>query len=368
MAAASPLTTSFQLGKYTLKNRVVVAPMTRGRAPKLVANDLMREYYEKFTAGLVITEGTHVSKFARGWPQVPGIWTDEQTEAWKPIVDAVHAKGNVFFLQLWHQGRQSHSSYHNGAMPVAPSAVPLESPYHREDGSKPETSETPRALTEEEILGVIQEFVTGAKNAIKAGFDGVEIHSANGYLLDQFLQSHTNKRTDKWGGSVENRARLTLEITKAVGEAIGFDKVGVRVSPNGAFGEMGCPEFHEQFSYVIQEVGKLGVVYMHCKDGLAFGKHKYVDEKGQFTLAMARKLLPPSVALMGCCGYSPEDAAEAIKRGDADLMAFGRPHLGNPDLSEKIKNGVAPAEPPAYETWFYPHLFGDNPRRGYVDL
>eukprot|EP00051_Salpingoeca_urceolata_P027418 m.481413 g.481413 ORF g.481413 m.481413 type:complete len:377 (-) comp22164_c0_seq1:156-1286(-) len=355
MAAAKNFAGLFEelrFGDTVAKNRFALAPMTRARAgPKLLPNEIMKKYYEqRSTAGVVITEGTHISPRARGWVDVPGIWTKEQTEAWKPIAKAVHDKGSVAVMQLWHQGRQSHSSFHGGQPPVSASDVPLTTDQHTADyGKKP--AETPHPLTAEEIKETIQEFVTAARNAIDAGFDAVEIHGANGYLLDQFLQSGTNKRADDYGGSIENRFRFVGQVLDAVIAEVGAKRVGIRYSPNGIYGEVGSPDFRELFSHVFVETGKRGLLYMHIMDGLAFGFHEHGEP---FTLKQVRELVPKDVIIMGNCGHTAESAAKVVEAGDADLVSFGRPYIANPDLPERFANGH-PLEEIGHEWWFSPN-------------
>eukprot|EP00187_Rhodella_violacea_P005921 CAMPEP_0174892180 /NCGR_PEP_ID=MMETSP0167-20121228/7186_1 /TAXON_ID=38298 /ORGANISM="Rhodella maculata, Strain CCMP736" /LENGTH=370 /DNA_ID=CAMNT_0016130609 /DNA_START=37 /DNA_END=1149 /DNA_ORIENTATION=- len=370
MSPPTALLQPLPFGSLTLKNRVAMAPMTRARAPDLLATLIMAEYYSaRASAGLVITEGTHVSPMASGWPHVPGIYSEAQVEAWKKVTEAVHEKGGVVFMQLWHQGRQSNKSYHGGEPAVSASDVAMQKPYYNIDGSKPEVSEPPRALTLEEVESTKEDFVRAAKNAIAAGFDGVEIHSANGYLLDQFLQAHTNKRTDAYGGSVENRSKLSVEITEAVVAAIGADKTGIRFSPNGIFGEMGGPDYREQFTDVISKVAKLKPVYIHVMDGPGFGMNEWAA-KDPMTLAEIRKIVGKDQILMGNCGKSVEEGDGNVASGDADMISFGRPYIGNPDFVEKITKGEpAPSDNVDMKYWYYPHLWAPEPdSKGYTDI
>ncbi|WP_019506340.1 alkene reductase [Pleurocapsa sp. PCC 7319] len=329
------LLSSFEKNGLSLDNRVVMAPLTRSRAGKeRIPNALMKEYYaQRAGAGLIITEGTTISKQANGWLHSPGIYTAEQTEAWKPIVDAVHAKNTPIFLQLWHTGRASHSSFQeNNQLPVAPSAIKLEgSEAHTPDGKKPH--ETPRALETEEISQVIEDYRTSAANAKEAGFDGVEIHGANGYLIDEFLQSKTNHRTDKYGGSLENRYRFLKEIVESILTVWDANCIGVRLSPNGSFNDMGSSDFRETFTYVAQQLNQYGLGYLHMIDGLEFGFHELGEP---MTLAEIKKVYDGT--LMGNCGYDRTDAEKAIASGDADLIAFGRPYISNPDLVARFVN------------------------------
>lgn len=262
-------------------------------------------------------------------------------------------------MQLWHQGRSSHSSFHGGNPPQSASPIANDMPVHTaEDKHAP--GEVPKEMTQEDIDRTIEEFRAAAVNAIGAGFDGVELHGANGYLLDCFLQSKSNVRTDKYGGSIENRFRFVGDVLDAVIGAIGKDKVGIRFSPNGAFNSMGSTDFREQFSYAISECGKRGIAFVHVIDGLAFGFHKLGEP---FTLAEARALLPASVALIGNAGYDGPTAEAKIKAGDADLIAFGRLFLGNPDLPERLANGWPLSAPPHHQYFYTPQ---PDPATGYI--
>ncbi len=347
---ASPtLLSSFKLHDLDLKNRVVMAPMTRSRAgEERMPNALMAEYYtQRTSAGLIITEGTSISKQAYGWQQVPGIYTEEQAEAWKQVIDAVHDKGTPIFLQLWHCGRASHSSFHdNNQLPVAPSAIKIEGDYiHTPIGKQPH--ETPRALSTEEIPEVVEDYRRAAELAKKAGFDGVEIHAANGYLIDEFLQSKTNHRTDKYGGSLENRYRFLKEIVESVITVFPANRVGVRLSPNGNYNDMGSPDFRETFLYVAQQLNVYGLSYLHLLDGLAFGFHELGEP---MTLSEFKAVFDSPI--MGNCGYTQETAEAAIKDGNADLISFGRPFISNPDLVERFANNW-PLNPDAeVKVWY----------------
>ena len=353
------LLSPFDLKGLKLANRVVLAPMTRARAgTERLANPLMAEYYEqRVEAGLLITEATTVSAQGNGWVNSPGVYSDAQGNAWRQVVDAVHAKGSPFFLQLWHCGRASHSSFHGGELPVAPSAVRLEGEgVHTPEGKKP--YETPRALDTDELPSIVADYVAAAKRAKAAGFDGVEIHSANGYLLDQFLQSRTNHRTDAYGGSVENRFRLLREVVEGVSDILTPARVGVRLAPNGVFNDMGSPDFRETFSYVANELDGYGLAYLHVMDGLAFGFHELGDP---MTLSEFRELF--SGPLMGNCGYNRETAEAAIESGAADLIAFGRPFISNPDLVDRFRHHQPLAAEADPSTWYS----GTGGAAGYTD-
>jgi len=351
------LMSAFNLHGLELKNRVVMAPLTRGRAgTERVANDMMAEYYtQRATAGLLISEATVISEQAIGWPNTPGIYTDEHVQGWKHVTNAVHKKGTPMFLQLWHCGRASHSSFHNGALPVAASAIAITSEQiHTPEGKV--DHEVPRALETEEIPGIVQDYAKAAQFAKEAGFDGVEIHSANGYLLDNFLQSKTNQRTDLYGGSVEKRYRFLREVVEAVTQIWPANRVGVRLSPNGIYNDMGSPDFREQFLYTAEQLDRYGLAYLHVMDGLAFGFHKLGEP---LTLADFRKVFKST--LMGNCGYDAETADSAIALGNADLIAFGRPYLSNPDLVERFANGWPLNDMADMKLWY-----ADGPV-GYVD-
>ncbi len=342
-----------------LRNRVAMAPMTRARAGvERIPNAVMAEYYgQRASAGLIITEATTISEQANGWVQSPGIYTDAMADGWAQIVDAVHGKGCTIFLQLWHCGRASHSDFHNGESTVAPSSIKIEGDQiHTPAGKKP--YETPRALEAEEIGEIVRDYRRAAERAKEVGFNGVEIHSANGYLLDQFLQSKTNQRTDRYGGSMENRYRMLDEVISAVSEVWPANRVGVRLAPNGAFNDMGSPDYREQFTYVAGQLDRFGLAYLHVMDGLGFGFHKLGEP---MTLKEFRKVFRGP--LIGNCGYTQETAESAIAQGHADLIAFGRPFLSNPDLVERFSNGW-PLNPEAdLSTWYSP-----NGEEGYTDF
>ncbi len=332
---SSMLLTSYKLGNITLKNRVIMAPLTRSRAgEERMPNDLMKQYYlQRASAGLIITEATVISKQGCGWVNSPGIYSDEQMEAWKPITQALHEKETPIFLQLWHCGRASHSSFQeNNQLPISASAIKLNGEYiHTPIGKQP--YEAPRALETEEIPRIVEDYRLAAERAKKAGFDGVEIHGANGYLIDQFLQSKTNQRTDKYGGSIENRYRFLQEIIEAILTVFPAHQVGVRLSPNGIFNDMGSPEYRELFIYVAKQLNSYGLAYLHLLDGLGFGFHELGEP---MNLKDFRDVFDGT--LMGNCGYTKESAEDSIKGGNADVIAFGRPFISNPDLVERFTN------------------------------
>lgn len=313
-----------------------MAPMTRARAgEERLPNALMAEYYvQRASAGLIITEATVISKQAIGWLNSPGIYADAQTQAWKQVIDAVHAKGAPIFLQLWHCGRASHSSFQeNQELPVAPSAIQLNGEYiHTPIGKQP--YETPRALETDEVSSIVEDYRRAAERAKAAGFDGVEIHSANGYLIDEFLQSKTNHRSDRYGGSLEDRYRFLDEIVAAILSVWPPGRVGAHISPNGNFNDMGSPDFRETFLYVAKQLNRYNLAYLHVVDGLAFGFHELGPA---MTLAEFRDVFQGP--LMGNCGYSQEKAEAVIQNNHADLISFGRPFISNPDLVERFTNG-----------------------------
>lgn len=353
------LLSSFQLGDLLLKNRVIMAPMTRARAgEERMPNALMAEYYaQRASAGLIISEATVISQQANGWQQTPGIYSDEQTEAWKQVVDAVHERGTPIFLQLWHCGRASHSSFQeNGQLPVAPSAIKIAGDYiYTPIGKQP--YETPRALETAEISLIVEDYRRAAERAKIAGFDGVEIHAANGYLIDEFLQSKTNRRTDCYGGSLENRYRFLKEIVESILTVWSAERVGVRLSPNGVFNDMGSPDYRETFLYIASQLNVYGLAYLHLLDGLAFGFHELGEP---MTLTEFREVF--SGVLMGNCGYTQETAETAIQDGLADLIAFGRPFISNPDLVERFANGW-PLNSLAEQKFWY-----SFDKKGYTDF
>ncbi|NBW95761.1 MAG: alkene reductase [Planctomycetia bacterium] len=357
--AGSKLLEPFTIGELALPNRVVMAPLTRGRAGTArIPNAVMAEYYvQRASAGLIIAEATTISEQANGWLESPGVYTDAMEAGWKGVTSAVHAAGGRIFLQLWHMGRASHSDFHGGSKPVSASAVKIEGDgIHTPLGKKP--YEVPRALETWEIATVVADYRRAAARARAAGFDGVEIHAANGYLIDQFLQSKTNHRTDDYGGSIEKRTRFLEEVVEAVSAEWPARRVGVRISPNGVFNDMGSPNFREQFQHVATRLDRLGLAYLHVVDGLAFGFHKQGEP---MTLAEFRRVFRGP--LMGNCGYTFESAEKAVAEGAADLVAFGRPYISNPDLVERLQHGWPLAEPADMAAWYSP-----TGARGYTDF
>src|SRR5262245_48801409 len=312
------------LGDWRLPNRVVLAPLTRTRASAgRVPNALMAEYYgQRASAGLMLTEATSVTPMGVGYPDTPGIWSREQVEGWKVVTRAVHEAGGQILLQLWHVGRVSHPSYLNGELPVAPSAIAPEGHPSLLRPIRPYV--TPRALLREEIPGVVAAFQRGAENAQRAGFDGVEIHGANGYLLDQFLQDTTNRRTDDYGGSVENRARLMLEVTDAVTSVWGAGRVGMHLAPRGDLYSMGDSDPAATFGHVAEQLGKRGIAFIAARESVG---------PGRLGPELKRKF---GGVWIGNEGFTFETANRAIASGEADAVAFGRLFIANPDLPKRF--------------------------------
>lgn len=322
------------IGNLHLKNRIAMAPMTRGRAGKeRVPNDLMADYYyQRSSAGLLITEATVVSKQGIGWIDSPGIFNDEMVDGWQKVTEKIKPTGTPIFLQLWHCGRASHSDFHDGKLPVSASAVKLNGDLIQTPLGKKEY-EIPRPLSKDDIKETVNDYRKAAMNAKTAGFSGVEVHGANGYLINQFLDSKTNYRDDQYGGSLENRFRFFKEVIEAVLEVWAPEQVGARISPNGIFNDMGSEDFRETFLYAAKELNKFNLGYLHIMDGLAFGFH----EKGNpMTLAEFKPVYKGIV--IGNCGYTQEAAEERIAEDSADVIAFGRPFITNPDLPERFKN------------------------------
>lgn len=331
------------MGDLRLSHRVVLAPLTRMRStqPGDIPNQTNAAYYAQRASqgGLLISEATQVSLLGKGYPAAPGIHSQEQVGGWKLVTKAVHQKGAFMFLQLWHVGRISHSSLHPDAgLPVAPSAIAPN------DGGMALTAEfrqvpfeTPRALRLDEIPGVVDEYRKGAKNAKAAGFDGVEVHSANGYLLDQFLEDKTNHRTDEYGGSIENRARLLLEVVDTVVEVWGRGRVGVRISPFGTFSDMGDSNPIVLFTYVLEQLSKRGIAYVHIIEPRAgnAGADVPIDHTAPHISETFRKAFQG--VLISAGGYTAESAESAIANHFADAVAFGRLFIANPDLPQRFR-------------------------------
>ncbi len=328
----SNLFSPLQLGSLNLKNRIAMAPMTRSMADDaLVPTAEMAAYYaRRADAGLIITEATIVRPDGQGYPNTPGIYNEAQIEGWRQVTEQVHARGGKIFLQLWHVGRVSHPIYLNGELPIAPSAIPL-------TGRVPRAGveyATPRALDIGEIPGLVEAYAQGAGNALTAGFDGVEIHGANGYLIDQFLHHHTNRRTDAYGGSPERMARFALEVVDSVVAKAGSNRVGIRLSPGAYVNVEGHPDDPPVFRYLLSQLERRELAYVHTgifDDSMSF------DYLGGSASAFLRENYKGN--LVGNGSYTTEKAERAIADGAFDLVAIGRPFIANPDLIEKIRNG-----------------------------
>jgi N-ethylmaleimide reductase len=355
-----------KVGPYQLRHRVAMAPLTRMRAakPSLAPRPLNAEYYAQRATegGLIIAEASPVTTTGFGNPGGPGIWSESQVEGWRRVVDAVHAKGAVIVLQLWHVGRVSHSSFQpGGALPVAPSAVaiPQEFKAMTADG-KVVAYETPRALETAEVLGIVAAFKQAARKAMAAGFGGVEIHGANGYLIEQFLQSHSNLRTDQHGGSIENRVRLLLEIAQAAIEVWGANRVGVRLSPYGIANGSGEKEPMPLYTHAIKSLNRLGLAYLHFIEPRSSGAGR--AEINWQNVPSAMVLFRPlwNGVLISAGGFTGETAEAAITQGHADAIAFGRIFISNPDLPRRLQHGY-PLTP-----YHRPTFYGGQ-EAGYTD-
>jgi N-ethylmaleimide reductase len=345
-----------QLGPYALPNRIAMAPLTRNRAGAgNVPGPLNATYYaQRASAALIISEATQVSPQGVGYPATPGIHSPEQIAGWQLVTDAVHQQGGRIFLQLWHVGRISHPSLQpDGQLPVAPSAIAPTGEAMTYEGMKPFV--TPRALETEEIPGIIEQYRQASKNALAAGFDGVEVHGANGYLLDQFLRDGTNQRTDQYGGSIENRARLLLEVTRAVVEIWGADRVGVRLSPSGTFNDMRDSDPKATFGYAVTALNAFNLAYLHLLEpSEADLRHGGTPVPTSYFRPLYNGLL------MVNWDYDQEKAEMAIANGNADLVSFGKLFIANPDLPERFRAG-APLNQPDPDTFYG----GDA--KGYTD-
>lgn len=325
----------YSLGSLTLSNRIVMAPLTRNRAGSgFVPGALTAEYYaQRATAGLIIAEATQISQQGQGYQDTPGIYTQAQIDGWRKVTDAVHDKGGHIFLQLWHVGRVSHVDLQaNRQAPVAPSAIRAETKTFV-NNSFVDVSE-PRALELDEMSGIIADFRRAAANAIAAGFDGVEVHGANGYLLDQFAKDGANARTDAYGGSTENRARLMLEVTAAVVDEIGAERTGIRISPVSPANGVSSSDPQAQFNYIVEKLDELGIAYLHVVEGATGGPR----DVAPFDFAALRRKF--SNTYIANNGYDRDLATTRLELGLADLFAFGKAFIGNPDLVERLKTGA----------------------------
>jgi N-ethylmaleimide reductase len=352
----------FRLGPLTLPNRIVMAPMTRNRAgPGNVPGPLTATYYrQRSSAGLIVSEATQVSPQGVGYPGTPGIHSAEQIAGWKLVTDAVHGAGGRIFLQLWHVGRISHPSIQpHGGLPVAPSAIAPAGQVMTVSGMQPFV--TPRALETAEIPGVVEDYRRGAENAREAGFDGVELHGANGYLVDQFLRDKTNQRTDRYGGSAQNRARFLLEVTEAIVGVWGAERVGVRLSPTTPFNDMADSDPVATFTTAVNELDRFGLAYLHVVEPIASDP---APEGEQPDIRFFRKLWRSP--LVGNKGYDLQRAQTVLRDRLADLVSFATLYIANPDLPERLRRG-GPFNPPDRKTFYggtevgytdYPALVG----------
>lgn len=338
MSTKSPLSSPVNFGAIELKNRVVMAPLTRMRAiAGEISNPLAKTYYsQRAGAGLIISEATQISRRGQGYPATPGIYNEEQTQAWKEIVDAVHAKGGKIVAQLWHVGRISHSSLHpQEGLPIAPSAI---APTGKTVGAdwKMHPYEVPVAMTKDDIIQLKDEYLNAARNAKKAGFDGIEIHAANGYLIDQFLQDQSNKRTDAYGGSIENRIRLLAEVLQSVSAVFPYNRIGVRLSPYGTFNDMGDSDPIALFTAVIHKLNEFGLAYLHMIEprSTSAGGSEDTNSNAPVTADLFRKAFKGPFLSAG--GFTLALGEQAITSGSADAVAYGRLYISNPDLAERL--------------------------------
>ncbi len=356
-AAVPDLFSPVPVGAYQLANRVVMAPMTRSRAnADGTASALMAEYYgQRASAGLIISEGCNISAQARGYASTPGIYSEAQLRAWLAVTEAVHLKGSRIFLQLWHVGRISHPSLQpDGALPVAPSAVRANVQAYTASGFK--ACPTPRALAAEEIPAIVAQYARAARNALDAGFDGVEVHAANGYLIEQFLRDSGNHRSDAYGGSREKRARFLLQVVEAVASVCGGGRTGVRLSPLSPVNDLALDsDPADTYGYVVEQLNDFGLAYLHVIEGVTQGPR---EVPLGFDLQLLRRTF--QAAYIANNGYDRELALEARRKNRADLIAFGRPYIANPDLVERLRAG-APLNAADRATFFG----GDA--RGYTD-
>lgn len=357
MPAFPTLFSRYSLGDLTLPNRTVMAPMTRSRADNNVPNALMADYYgaRAHSAGLIITEGTAPSANGLGYPRIPGIYRTDQIEGWRTVTDAVHEGEAKIFLQVMHVGRIGHPlNVPDGGELVAPSALAAPGEMFT-DQEGPQPHATPREMTEADIEQAIEEFVTASRYAIEAGFDGVEIHGANGYLVDQFINPVSNQRSDAWGGSPEKRNRFAIEVARRVAAAIGPQRTGIRLSPYGAFNGLGPFEGQDaQFTALARELGALSLVYLHLVDHSAQGAPEVPDS----IKSAMREAFGGTLILSG--GYDAERAEADLEAGKGELVAFGRPFISNPDLAERLRAGLSLAQPQ------YDKLYTPGPA-GYTD-
>ncbi|PXX45197.1 alkene reductase [Undibacterium pigrum] len=341
-----------QTGSVSLANRILMAPLTRARADAgHMPNALMAEYYsQRASAGLIVTECTMVAENTSAFYAEPGIYNAEQVTAWKQVTEAVHAKGGKIFMQIWHAGRAAVPAFNNGVENVGPSAIAIDSEVHTPNGKIPNA--VPRELRLDEIPALVAAYAQGAKNAIAAGFDGVEVHGANGYLIDEFLRDSANQRTDSYGGSIENRARFLFEVLTAVSAAIGSDKVGLRLSPINSYNSMKDSDPLALISYLTTRLNEFNLAYLHVM------RSDFFQAQTGDVLTIARANYKG--VLIGNMGYNADEAAQAISNSTLDAVAFGTSFLANPDLPARIKEGAALNAPDA-ATFYTPGA------KGYTD-
>jgi N-ethylmaleimide reductase len=346
---------STRLRGLQVPNRIIMAPMTRGRAGvQRTANSLMAEYYsQRAAAGLIVTEGTAISPQGYGWMGSPGIYTEAHVAGWKGVTEAVHRQGGRIFLQLWHTGRVSHPDFQDGETPIGPSAIAASGDTHTPSGEKPYVM--PRAMTRRDIANAVREYAQAAERALAAGFDGVEIHAANGYLIDQFIRDGSNHRTDAYGGSVQKRLRFLLEVTEAVAQRVPVDRIGVRLSPTNSYNDMRDADPEATFTQAAKELNRFGLAYLHVVETVA----QDTSSRSQKRIApRMRAAFDGSLILNG--GYDAATGAAALAAGEADLIAYGRHFLANPDLVERFRRDV-PLNQPDTSTFYT-----DGPK-GYTD-
>ena len=357
MSEQQPLLSAVTVGPYTLPNRIVMAPMTRSRAdnPEAAATALHAQYYaQRAGAGLIITEASQVSPRGVGYINTPGIHSPAQVEGWRKVTEAVHDQGGRIFIQLWHVGRISHPDFHDGELPVAPSAINPGTQAFTPGGLK--DTVTPRAMTTAEVRATVQEFVQAARNAMKAGFDGVEIHGANGYLVEQFLRDSSNQREDMYGGSIPNRVRFLFEIVEGVSEAIGRGKVGVRLSPGNTGNIPADSNMAALYDFVIGVLDNYRIGYLHLLENTNADR----NEPNRIPDVTRRYRTVYHGTLITNNAYDRDSGNAALEHGEADLVAYGRPFIANPDLPERFRTGAALAD--GDTTTFY-----QGGARGYVD-
>ncbi|PWW79506.1 FMN-linked oxidoreductase [Tuber magnatum] len=323
------LFTPLKLGKMDLKHRIIMAPLTRARSPEHIPDENVVEYYKQRASegGLIITEATNISVMAGNYHDVPGIFTPEQIRAWKKVTDAVHSKGGLIYCQLWHVGRTTHPINLGGRTPLGPSATRLEGSKVTFTREGPKDTVTPKEMTIRDIQDTISDYVHASKCAIAAGFDGVEIHAANGYLLNQFICDNINLRTDTYGGSTENRGRIVLEVVDEVVAAIGSNRVGIRFSPFGFFQGTDTSDIHEHYGYVIERVGRKGLAYVHL-----------IEPRSELTMDGEKKK-KKLLAIARAKGFDNTNSEDTVENGEAEGIVFGRYFISNPDIVERLRNG-----------------------------